>query len=627
MDCICLISKTENFFLDCHITRSVAKVIDSLPPLMYLKLQTANLMEDHYGKTEKLQNKMMYIVNNSSATVHIADESPLQPSAPKVQKRQINDQQLDDRQINIIPASQVSAKSIQDTSHMTVQQHSSVAKTSQIKVSKRKPVEKTPRKQIFVIANYQRRVMSNIASLWRNRKLCDASISNGSSAVMAELSNQCYSEESMKQQYTEQVQTDDQLFDADKHMINTQVSQIIANSLQIASQMPVQQCMDVAQSAQIPVPKPNGVRKPWHQRKRILAVADHQLHVMSNLAALWKSKKLCDASIGNGSSTVMVHKVILSAVCPKLLSVFSTNISSQKFLQINFPEEVSTQALNAFAEYMYNGYLDLDPDILQQLKIIAKQLEMKKFEEMCDNNLINKINQPSTDLRQNQTQAGLPVPTNITVPTVQPSLPSSSITSVTSQSTPSFITQVIDVKQEICEAALAQVKNGTAGVIEQESEIDSLDANTYGDCSNDSDFVLRVKTEPVGLDNEKYGQLNNEAYISTPVSSNTVSHVIYGPTCKLKSNVFEGSIVSDLPPVSCIEEKRSSQSISIQNDASKMLHRSIATIQSIENIMTSGSNEGVYPVRLFTAGRDNVPLCTQHTNLKHVGLYEADDLM
>ncbi|CAI9720169.1 stress response nst1-like isoform X1 [Octopus vulgaris] len=456
--------------------------------------------------------------------------------------------------------------------------------------------------------------------------------------MFAELSNQCYSEESMKQQYTEQVQTDDQLFDADKHMINTQVSQIIANSLQIASQMPVQQCMDVAQSAQIPVPKPNGVRKPWHQRKRILAiddhqrkrilaVADHQLHVMSNLAALWKSKKLCDASIGNGSSTVMVHKVILSAVCPKLLSVFSTNISSQKFLQINFPEEVSTQALNAFAEYMYNGYLDLDPDILQQLKIIAKQLEMKKFEEMCDNNLINKINQPSTDLRQNQTQAGLPVPTNITVPTVQPSLPSSSITSVTSQSTPSFITQVIDVKQEICEAALAQVKNGTAGVIEQESEIDSLDANTYGDCSNDSDFVLRVKTEPVGLDNEKYGQLNNEAYISTPVSSNTVSHVIYGPTCKLKSNVFEGSIVSDLPPVSCIEEKRSSQSISIQNDASKMLHQSIATIQSIENIMTSGSNEGVYPIRLFTAGRDNVPLCTQHTNLKHVGLYEADDLM
>uniref|UniRef100_A0A0L8GCF1 BTB domain-containing protein n=1 Tax=Octopus bimaculoides TaxID=37653 RepID=A0A0L8GCF1_OCTBM len=187
-------------------------------------LQTDNLMEDHYGKTEKLQNKMMYVMNNSSATVHIADESPLQPSAPKVQKRQINDQQLDDNwQINIVPASQVSAKSIQDTSHTTVQQHSSVAETSQIKVSKRKPVEKNPRKQIFVIADYQRHVMSNIASLWKDRKLCDASISNGSSAVM-------------------------------------------------------------------------------------------------------------------------VHKVVLFAVCPKLLSVFSTNIHSRNFLVINFPEEVTIAA-------------------------------------------------------------------------------------------------------------------------------------------------------------------------------------------------------------------------------------------------------------------------------------------
>ncbi|XP_014782238.1 uncharacterized protein LOC106877744 isoform X2 [Octopus bimaculoides] len=441
----------------------------------------------------------------------------------------------------------------------------------------------------------------------------------------AESSNQCYSEY-MKQQYTEQVRTGDQIFDPDRHMISSRVSQIIANSLPTATQMPVQQCMNVAQSSQIPVPKPNGVRKPWHKKKRILAVADHQIHVMSNLAALWKSKKLCDASIGNGSSTVMVHKVILSAVCPKLLSVFSTNISSQKFLQINFPEEVSTQALNAFAEYMYSGYLDLDPDILQQLKIIAKRLEMKEFEELCDNNLINKINQPSVDLRQNQTQTSLPVPTNITVPTIQPTLPSSSITSVTSQSTPFVTTQVIDVKQEICEAALAQVNIGTADVFEQESEIDSLDANTYGHCSNDSDFVLRVKTEPVELDNENYGQLNNEAYISTPDSSNAASHVIHRPTCKLKSNVFEGSVVSDLPPASCIEEKMSSQSISIQNDASKMLHQSITTIQSIENIMTSGSNEGLYSVGLFNAGGDNVPSCTQLTNFKHVGLCEADDL-
>lgn len=171
-------------------------------------------MEENYGKAEELQNKIIYVVNKSSATVHIADESPFQPSAQNVQKRQINDRQLDYnryvvikigilvikfasylfvfhlyylqilhfRQINIIPVSQISAKSIQDTSHMTVQQHSSVLKTF-----KTKPVGKSPRKQIFVVANYQRRVMSNIASLWKNGKLCDASISNGTSVVMVNI--------------------------------------------------------------------------------------------------------------------------------------------------------------------------------------------------------------------------------------------------------------------------------------------------------------------------------------------------------------------------------------------------------------------------------------------------------
>ncbi|CAI9720171.1 XP_014782232.1PREDICTED: uncharacterized protein LOC106877741 isoform X2 [Octopus vulgaris] len=443
------------------------------------QLQTANLMEDHYGKTEKLQNKMMYIVNNSSATVHIADESPLQPSAPKVQKRQINDQQLDDRQINIIPASQVSAKSIQDTSHMTVQQHSSVAKTSQIKVSKRKPVEKTPRKQIFVIANYQRRVMSNIASLWRNRKLCDASISNGSSAVM-------------------------------------------------------------------------------------------------------------------------VHKVVLSAVCPKLLSVFSTNIPSRNFLEINFPEEVSTQALNAFAEYMYNGLLDLDPDILHQLKIIAKRLDMKEFEQLCDSRLPYEESQPhistSTVLGDHyNTQTKLSVP---------PPLPSSSIISVTSQSTPSITTQAFDIKQE-------------------PSEIGSLSTNN--NFSENFCMAPGVKIEPVGPEDDEYGHLNKYFDTST-VSNEAATDIIHGITAKLKSNVFESSLVSDLSPASCIVEKMCSQSSPIREDPSKPLNQTITT-QSIDSNVTSGSNEGVYPVGLFTAGGDSLPLSsTQVTNVKSISLYKANDL-
>ncbi|XP_029634399.1 uncharacterized protein LOC115209932 isoform X2 [Octopus sinensis] len=479
-----------------------------------------------------------------------------------------------------------------------------------------------------------------------------------------------FDEQRFQEQRFQERRFENRRFDDRRQMVNTQVSQMAAKTLQ--AQMPVQQHMSVAQVSQnitrpvqvlappiqISEPKPKPVEKPRPREKRIFVVADHQRCVMSNLASLWKSGKLCDAGIGNGSSTVMVHKVVLSAVCPKLLSVFSTDILSHKFLQVNFPEEVSTEALNAFAEYMYNGLLDIDPDILHQLKIIAKRLDMKEFEQLCDSRLPSTIpHQPAStvtvfgDLSQMQTI--LSNPPSITVPTVQPSLPSSSITSVSSHSTPSVTTQVIDVKQEISEAELAQVKKDTAAVFGQESEVASLDASKSGNSSGGFVIVPSVKTEPVGPEDDRYGQLNNQSYTSTPVSissripgtglnstvvsssefvlpfsdttdSNT-TNVLQG-TSKLKSNVFESSLVSDLSPVSCIVEKMCSQSSPIREDPSKPLNRTITT-QSIDNIVTSGSNEGVYPVGLFTAGGDSLPLSSsQVTSVKNIGLYKTDGL-
>ncbi|XP_014782203.1 uncharacterized protein LOC106877732 isoform X15 [Octopus bimaculoides] len=544
-----------------------------LPLIDYIKLPLAGPSNQVFsGKPENPRRKKIAAATVSSAPVLIPDDSPPQPSPAKIQKKQIDDRRFDE--------------------------------------------------QRFQEQRFQER-------RFENRR-----------------------------------------FDDRRQMVNTQVSQMAAKTLQ--AQMPVQQHMSVAQVSQnitrpvqvlappiqISEPKPKPVEKPRPREKRIFVVADHQRCVMSNLASLWKSGKLCDAGIGNGSSTVMVHKVVLSAVCPKLLSVFSTDILSHKFLQVNFPEEVSTEALNAFAEYMYNGLLDIDPDILHQLKIIAKRLDMKEFEQLCDSRLPSTIpQQPAStvtvfgDLSQMQTI--LSNPPSITVPTVQPSLPSSSITSVTSQSAPSVTTQVIDVKQEISEAELAQVKKDTAAVFGQESEVASLDASKSGNSSGGFVIVPSVKTEPVGPEDDRYGQLNNQSYASTPVSissripgtglnstvvsssefvlpfsdttdSNT-TNVLQG-TSKLKSNVFESSLVSDLSPVSCIVEKMCSQSSPIREDPSKPLNRTITT-QSIDNIVTSGSNEGVYPVGLFTAGGDSLPLSsTQVTNVKNIGLYKTDGL-
>ncbi|CAI9720170.1 XP_014782234.1PREDICTED: uncharacterized protein LOC106877741 isoform X4 [Octopus vulgaris] len=357
-------------------------------------------------------------------------------------------------------------------------------------------------------------------------------------------------------------------------------------------------------------------------RKQIFVIANYQRHVMSNIASLWRNRKLCDASISNGSSAVMVHKVVLSAVCPKLLSVFSTNIPSRNFLEINFPEEVSTQALNAFAEYMYNGLLDLDPDILHQLKIIAKRLDMKEFEQLCDSCLPYEESQPhistSTVLGDHyNTQTEL---------SVQPPLPSSSsIISVTSQSTPSITTQAFDIKQEPFETELPLAKKDKVNVFRQESEIGSLSSSTKNNFSENFCMAPSLKIEPVGPEDNEYGHLNKHFDTST-VSNEAATDIIHGITAKLKSNVFESSLVSNLSLASCILEQMCSQSSPIREDPSKPLNQTITT-QSIDSNVTSGSNEGVYPVGLFTAGGDSLPLSsTQVTNVKSISLYKANDL-
>ncbi|CAI9720168.1 transcription factor Ken-like isoform X2 [Octopus vulgaris] len=227
--------------------------------------------------------------------------------------------------------------------------------------------------------------------------------------------------------------------------------------------------------------------------KQKLLVTSHEHSVMSNLASMWRSRKLCDASISNGSSTVMVHKIVLSAVSPKLFSVISTCISSQ-FYEVKFPE-VSTETLMAFTEYMYTGLLDLDLNILQQLKVIAKQLDMKDLQNMCDAHLQSGAHQQLAltvaafdDTRQ--------MPSDVSaVPTE-------------------------DIKQEISQNELAQLKEGTVRTIKQEFEAASLDTNG-GNSPFGSVILPTVKIEPVGPDDDKYGQMNKRACTSSSVSDSS----------------------------------------------------------------------------------------------------------
>ncbi|XP_036357295.1 uncharacterized protein LOC115209898 [Octopus sinensis] len=436
--------------------------------------------------------------------------------------------------------------------------------------------------------------------------------------------------------------------------------------------------------------------------KQKLLVTSHEHSVMSNLASMWRSRKLCDASISNGSSTVMVHKIVLSAVSPKLFSVISTCISSQ-FYEVKFPE-VSTETLMAFTEYMYTGLLDLDLNILQQLKVIAKQLDMKDLQNMCDAHLQSGAHQqlastvtafddtrqmpsdvsavPTEDIKQEISQNELAQLKEGTVRTIKQEFEAASLDTNGGNSPfgsvilptvkiepvgpdddkygqmkmPSNVSAVPtkDIKQEVSQNELAELKKDTVRLFEQKIEAASLDTNG-GNFPVGSVILPTVKIEPVGPDDDEYGQMNKRASTSSSVSdssralntplnsiavsttdfslpfsdttnSKATANKIYGTSPKLKSNVFESSSVSDLSPVSYSEEKLCSQSRLIKEDSSKPINRTTTT-QLIDNNVICGSNEGVYPVGLFTAEGDTLPLSsTQVTNVKNTGLYKTDGL-
>ena len=73
-------------------------------------------------------------------------------------------------------------------------------------------------------------------------------------------------------------------------------------------------------------------------------------------------------------------------MCPNIVDIFYKT-PEHKFPRLIFTNSVSEEALLAFADYIYNGVLNLDPDLLSQMKLIAMPLEMKALEQLCINHL------------------------------------------------------------------------------------------------------------------------------------------------------------------------------------------------------------------------------------------------
>ncbi|XP_014782235.1 uncharacterized protein LOC106877743 [Octopus bimaculoides] len=533
-------------------------------------------------------------------------------------------------------------------------------------ISQPEPVEKSQLPcEKFVLGVHK---MSNQVSVWKNGKSCNSGTGNSSHAVMARSLNQnkakknisihqrkspsvssnpviipdephcpipatkipkrltaarTFEKHQEKEQYCQGNTSVGREMSGDSH-----VSKMAGNCQEITSQIAAEKpiCVikdvgTVSQSVHFSMPpvltsikQPKTFEMPQPHEKKIFILADHQKNVMSSLTLLWKSGKLCDAGIGNGTSTVMMHKVVLAAVCPKLLSVFGADMLSHKFLQINLPQEVSKEGLTAFAEYAYNGILDLDPDILQQLKIIAKQLDMSEFEYLCDSQLATALHHP----QYHQMPVNASVSSNITITPIQPS---------SSKPLSTNTTDIIDIKDDICEVELTQHNENTNIAIERESEVSSLDVGKNRNSSTSLVVIPSVQTKSLEPVNSIYSQQNhNISHVSkrnlstfrisrtSPSDSLAVPSKVFAvpfsdttdnratsnvQKSNMKSKTSESSLANDLSPVSCIVQKMCSQPSLIGRNFYKPFSQSVI------------SRKSACSFGPFTSRRNNVSLSPQ----------------
>ncbi|CAE1330723.1 unnamed protein product [Acanthosepion pharaonis] len=141
------------------------------------------------------------------------------------------------------------------------------------------------------------------------------------------------------------------------------------------------------------------IRKAVDTPTHSYVIHKHQGSMLSNMADLWKKGKLCDATIGNGTMKIMVHKIVLVALSPQLLSLPNTDLTSGCF-QLTFPQEIGGDALWAFAKYMYEGVVSLNVDVLEDMERISKILNLQDLQDMCSL-YRNQVNLPNnTSLSQ-----------------------------------------------------------------------------------------------------------------------------------------------------------------------------------------------------------------------------------
>ena len=329
--------------------------------------------------------------------------------------------------------------------------------------------------------------------------------------------------------------------------------------------------------------------------------------------------------------------MILGAVCPKVLDVFYET-PLHKLPKVTFPSSVSKEALLAFAEYIYNGVLDLDPDLLTQMKVIAKQLDMKDFEQLCNNqlkssslpNMLPTIFEPmlsepcsSSGLIQQMSLEGsqtsvmdtsAPIRSQQKDVHIDDTLNSRS--STTNNSVNSFSNSLLEIRAETSDTLMEAGDNNL---------VPSIIHNT---CDVNINSRLQIKTEEVDSDDQQFDRetLSSVINYSTPESIITDNFTLFSNT-DLSQSFSSPASTSQHHSLNTIQHKNTSQHHTlnkIQHNTQKntsqhntlnislpVSHMWKQNNEDKRNMIENTNQCNPYPISLFTANWANVPLLTQ----------------
>ncbi|KAK3103514.1 hypothetical protein FSP39_019806 [Pinctada imbricata] len=98
-------------------------------------------------------------------------------------------------------------------------------------------------------------------------------------------------------------------------------------------------------------------------------------NMMGYLSQMWRNQLLCDAVIKTGNIITKAHRIVLIAACPMLQNMENASLGSH--LEVRMAADIKQDSVNAFLQYIYEGYMMLTEENCKDIEKMAKLLQVE----------------------------------------------------------------------------------------------------------------------------------------------------------------------------------------------------------------------------------------------------------